>query len=243
MLPAIEACEGAAARSRLGRNLAFGMLDNLGRRIVAGAYGKTGFTTEGELARDYGVSRAVTREAVKMLAAKGLLDARPRQGVAIQPARSWNMLDPDVLHWLLGQDSPHKVLLQFGQLRLAVEPEAAFLGARYATDDSLDRISRVLVRMEAAATIHDLIEAKIAFHAAVLRASGNALFAQFEDLVMDAQRSSARLMTDLTEAVKSTSLHRAVCGAIRAGDPQAARAGMRDVVQEELAALASADTR
>ena len=46
------------------------------------------FPTEAELARQHGVSRSVTREAVKMLTAKGLLSARPRQGTMVQPSRA-----------------------------------------------------------------------------------------------------------------------------------------------------------
>src|SRR6476661_2990544 len=84
-----------------GRNLTFGMLDALGRSIVTGRYEKERFPTEAELAVEHGVSRSVTREAVKMLTAKGLLTARPRKGTTIQPASSWNLFDPDVLRWLL----------------------------------------------------------------------------------------------------------------------------------------------
>ncbi len=64
----------------LGRNLTHGLLDSLGRQIVRGDFEAAGFPTEAELARLHQVSRSVTREAVKMLTAKGLLSARPRQG-------------------------------------------------------------------------------------------------------------------------------------------------------------------
>ncbi len=57
----------------LGRNLTFGMLDTLGRAIVTGAFDSRRFPTEAELATQHAVSRSVSREAVKMLTAKGLL--------------------------------------------------------------------------------------------------------------------------------------------------------------------------
>ena len=53
-------------RTSLGRNLTYGMLDVIGRAIVIGDYDNVAFPTEAELARKHGVSRAVTREAVKM---------------------------------------------------------------------------------------------------------------------------------------------------------------------------------
>src|SRR3954468_10298071 len=85
----------------LGRNLTYGLLDVLGRAIVIGNYEKRGFPTEAELATQHGVSRSVTREAVKMLTAKGLLSARPKQGTTVQPSSAWNLFDTDVLRWLL----------------------------------------------------------------------------------------------------------------------------------------------
>ncbi|RYD24888.1 MAG: FadR family transcriptional regulator, partial [Lysobacteraceae bacterium] len=88
-------------RTSLGRNLTYGLLDHLGKTIVTGGYEQTPFPTEAELSKQHGVSRSVTREAVKMLTTKGLLSARPRQGTIVQPDISWNMFDPDVLRWLL----------------------------------------------------------------------------------------------------------------------------------------------
>jgi DNA-binding FadR family transcriptional regulator len=82
---------------RAGRNLTYGLLDTLGRAIVTGFYDDSTFPTEAELARQHAVSRSVTREAVKMLTAKGLLTARPRKGTTVQPPSSWNLFDPDVL--------------------------------------------------------------------------------------------------------------------------------------------------
>ena len=85
----------------LGRNLTHGMLDTLGKAIVIGRYETRPFPTEAEIAKAYGVSRSVTREAVKMLTAKGLVTARPRQGTVVSPASRWNLFDADVLRWLL----------------------------------------------------------------------------------------------------------------------------------------------
>src|SRR5436305_2057287 len=67
------------------RNLTFGLTDSLGKAIVTGAYDGERFPTEAELAEAHSVSRSVTREAVKMLTAKGLLTARPRNGTTVQP--------------------------------------------------------------------------------------------------------------------------------------------------------------
>src|SRR3954464_12448747 len=155
------------------RNLTFGLTDTLGKAIVTGAYDAARFPTEAELAKQHGVSRSVTREAVKMLTAKGLLSARPRQGTVVQPATSWNLFDTDVLRWLLERQFSVDLLRQFNQLRVAIEPEAAALAARVATAEDRQRISDGLDRMVAAERGHDdTLDADIAFHVAILRASG-----------------------------------------------------------------------
>src|SRR3546814_15820799 len=73
---------------QLGRNLTYGMLDAIGRAIVVGDYDGSTFPTEDQLAKQHGVSRSVTSEAVKTLQAKGLLIARHAQGTRGQPPTS-----------------------------------------------------------------------------------------------------------------------------------------------------------
>src|ERR1700730_12655573 len=46
------------------------------------------------------VSRTAYREAVRILAAKGLVEARPKVGTRINPRNMWHLLDPDVLAWM-----------------------------------------------------------------------------------------------------------------------------------------------
>ena len=155
----------AQMRTDLGRNLTYGLLDALGRSIVTGHYDKRIFPTEAALAKQHLVSRSVTREAVKMLTAKGLLSARPRQGTIIQPTASWNLFDPDVLRWLLERKFSVELLRHFNQLRVAIEPEAAALAASHADAAQLEAIGEGLARMEEAEKGHDsTLDADIAFH-------------------------------------------------------------------------------
>src|SRR5262245_41954936 len=140
----------AEAHVQLGRNLTYGMLDALGRSIVIGRYDTRSFPTEADLAKQHGVSRSVTREAVKMLTAKGLLSARPRQGTKVTPISSWNLFDTDVLRWLLERKFSVELLKQFTQLRVAIEPEAAALAAQHADERARAAITAGLQRMETA---------------------------------------------------------------------------------------------
>src|SRR5215469_13024195 len=114
-----------------GQNLTHSIVQNLGIAIVTGNYSvKKPFPVEAELCKHYGASRSVLREAVKMLTAKGLLGARPRQGTWVQPEENWNLLDPDVLRWLLERKPWIDLLIEFTQVRLAIEPAAAALAAQ-----------------------------------------------------------------------------------------------------------------
>ena len=222
-------------RAPLGRNLTYGMLDNLGRAIVTGHYDQRTFPTEAELARQHGVSRSVTREAVKMLTAKGLLSARPRQGTVIQPAGNWNLFDTDVLRWLLERKFSIELLVHFNQLRVAIEPEAAALAAGFAGPGDHRDIAAGLERMRAAeAGEEDPLDADIAFHVAILRASKNPFYAQFRDVVATALRTSIRFTNRIKGRTANIADHQAVAEAILAGDAAAARAAMRRLIQDVL---------
>jgi DNA-binding FadR family transcriptional regulator len=225
-------------RPSLGRNLTYGMLDSLGRAIVTGRYEQQPFPTEAQLAQAHGVSRSVTREAVKMLTAKGLLSARPRQGTIVQPSETWNLFDTDVLRWLLERKFSVDLLRHFNQLRVAIEPEAAALAARFGGADDLRGIDAGLARMLAAEKGNDEpLEADIAFHIAILKASKNPFYAQFRDVVTTALRTSIRFTNRIKGRTASVADHAAVRDAIAAHDPDSARAAMRHLIGDVLALI------
>ncbi|PLK23971.1 FadR family transcriptional regulator [Porphyrobacter sp. TH134] len=219
------------------------MLDALGRAIVIGVYDAQPFPTEAELARQYGVSRSVTREAVKMLTAKGLLSARPRQGTIVQAASSWNLFDTDVLHWLLERKFSVDLLRQFNELRIGIEPEAAALAAAGSTPAEQSAIAMGLARMVAAEEGNDdPLEADIAFHIAVLEASRNPFYNQFRDMVATALRTSIRFTNRIKGRSASVEDHRAVHTAIVAGDVAGARTAMKRIIGDVLELIDDAPT-
>ena len=222
-------------RPSLGRNLTYGLLDSLGRAIVTGRYEQQAFPTEAQLSQTHGVSRSVTREAVKMLTAKGLLSARPRQGTIVQPAETWNLFDTDVLRWLLERKFSVDLLRHFNQLRVAIEPEAAALAARFGRAPDLRGIDAGLARMIAAEQGNDEpLEADIAFHVAILKASANPFYMQFRDVVTTALRTSIRFTNRIKGRTASIADHQAVRDAIAASDAEGARAAMRHLIADVL---------
>jgi len=219
-------------------NLTHTMLDSLGRSIVTGRYETRPFPTEAEIAKTYGVSRSVTREAVKMLTAKGLVSARPRHGTVIRPATSWNLFDPDVLRWLLERKFSVELLRYFNQLRIGIEPEAAALAATNGDEADLAAVDAGLARMRAAeAGADDPLDADIAFHIAVLRAARNPFYAQFEAVVATALRTSIRFTNQMKGRSASVEQHAAVANAIAAGDAVQARVAMHRIIADVLSLI------
>lgn len=225
-----------------GQNLTARIVQDLGVAIVTGKYSEQNpFPVEGDLCKQYNASRSVLREAVKMLTAKGLLKARPRQGTRVQPESSWNLLDPDVLRWMLERAFSLQLLIQFTEIRLWVEPGAASLAARAATPTDHAAINRGIERMLAAGEGEDdPLESDIAFHAAVLAATRNPFYAQMSELIETALRFSIR-RTNASKGVPQASIldHKAVADAIIAGDAVEAERRMRALIQEAMDLLLS----
>ena len=144
--------------------------------IITGAV-KAGelLPNEDDLRSDISVSRTAYREAVKVLTAKGLVEARPKSGTRAAPRDSWNLLDPDVLSWHFEADPNEKFIRDLFELRRFAEPAAARLAAQRRTPADIARIEAAYRGMSENAPFADAtIRADLAFHEAVFAASHNA---------------------------------------------------------------------
>lgn len=211
------------------------VVDELGRRVVGGVWQPGNpLPVEDALAAEIGVSRGVVREAVKALAAKGMLHVRPRTGTRVLPPEHWNHLDRDVLRWKQAGDAT-ALLRDTGELRRIVEPEAARLAANRAGTDDVRVLYDSLAAMEAAAAEpgrRGYVEADIAFHRALLDASGNRLLGSLGRAVDIALEHSFLISTQTPGAVEaSLPGHRAVVEAVEAHDPAAAAAAVLAIIK------------
>ena len=220
-----------------GQSLTHQITHRLGIAIVTGVYSADNpIPIEADLCRQYNASRPVLREAVKMLTAKGLLVSRPRLGTQVRPEDHWNLLDPDVLEWLLERKFSPALLMEFNEIRLAVEPGAAALAARVASAADKDALHAAIGRMQAAEDgDDDPLDSDIAFHVAVLRASRNRFYAQLTGFIASALRFSIRT-TNRYKGVRLASIadHKKVADEIIAGRPDAASDAMRKLIQEAM---------
>ena len=224
----------------MNRNLTFQLTHELGSEIVKGNY-QVGqiMPSEAVISDTYDVSRSSTREAVKMLSAKGLISSRPRQGIRVQEESKWNLFDPDVLNWILQSKPSLSLLREFTQVRYAIEPVAARLAAENATVDDIKELESALHRIaEAQMGLDDQLDAHISFLNAILKASGNRFFIQLTQFVSAALRVSIRYVNTAMEVDNSDiTFHEKVFNAIKSGDGDAAFALIEHILEDALAVI------
>lgn len=224
-----------------GRRLRGAVAHYLGTAIVSGriAPGER-LTGEVENAEALDVSRSAYREAVQVLTAKGLVESRPKAGTRVLPRSRWNILDPAVLAWAFSGEPDIDFLRDLFELRAIVEPNAARLAAERRDKTDIRELKDALVRMRR----HTLAteEGRAAdrdFHDVLLRATHNhalmALSASIGAAVNWTTQFKQRLRALPRDPVPD---HARVCDAVVAGDPEAASAAMRTLVE-----LALEDTR
>ena len=214
---------------------------DLGVQIVSGALG-TGQLLDTELAASerHRVSRAAYREAMRILAAKGLVESRPKVGTRVTSRSKWHLLDPDVLAWMFQSEPADHMMDSLFELRMIVEPEAAALAAQRRTSEHLERMREALAAMgEHSLATEKGRAADQDFHAALLIASDNPFLRTLTTSVATAVAWTTALKQRVRPLVRDPIPdHAAVYEAIRARDPEAARRAMAKLIE-----LASFDTR
>ncbi len=187
---------------------------------------------EADFGMQLGVSRTALREAVKVLAAKGLVEVRRKTGTRVRPQHDWNALDPDVLKWLFSGKGFAVGIPDLLELRLIIEPAGARLAAERATAENLQEIDLALQAMEA--SVEDSassVEADLNFHLAILEATHNTFMRPFGALIQEALRASFKLTNrDRAAFEKSLRRHRDVFDAIRDRNPNAAEVAMQTML-------------
>jgi GntR family galactonate operon transcriptional repressor len=187
---------------------------------------------EHDLEIRFSVGRGVVREAIKTLAAKGLVSVRPRHGTHVLPRRDWSLLDRDVLTWLVGKDQPDRdLLLAIQEVRSIIEPAAAALAAERATRTDRQRINAALVAMETSHDQASAIAADKAFHLAILDATHNPVLQGFRGAI-DTILGAVFLVAVGSSGWFDENLpnHAAAARAINEGNAKKARAAMEQVL-------------
>ena len=212
------------------------LVHELGRKIVDGTYPVGAVLTPDEIGSEYDASRPTVREALRVLESKGMLRIRQSLGTRVQPIEEWNLLDAEVVAWRLQGSDRAVQVRELIEMRLAVEPISASLTAMTQDADALQTLESACTSMASAvadADVHAFTEADVAFHAALLRGSGNQMFDRLTELIATAlearEESLSQHHVDLSPAALEQ--HRVVLRAILDGDRAAAERTMGDMLR------------
>lgn len=199
--------------------------------ILSGRFGPgERLPTEHSLIARFGVSRTVVREAISALRARGLVVTRQGAGAFVsEQAKSLPFtIAPEDLHSL-------PEVLHIMQLRLACEVEAAGAAAERRDREAIDRIGRCLDRLDDLVRAGEFgAQADYEYHVAIAEATGNPYFGRFAQFLGTILIPRDRLRLQFRDAATRRDYlagvqqeHRAIYGAIRDGDAEAARNVMR----------------
>ncbi|MBO8185627.1 FadR/GntR family transcriptional regulator [Streptomyces spirodelae] len=214
-------------------------VEALAHRVLSGTLREGSTLDLGSLRAELGVSLTALRESLKVLAAKGMVDARQKRGTFIRPRTDWNLLDADVLRWQFqsattASEAAPPLLRDLDEVRGIVEPAAVRLAAERRTDADLAALERALAAMcEASDGAPEAVEADLAFHRALLAASHNELLERMEMVISTVRAARDRLVHGPGHhPLDPVPSHRAVLDAVRARDADAAEDAMRGLLAQ-----------
>ncbi|AGT10153.1 FadR/GntR family transcriptional regulator [Paracoccus aminophilus] len=213
------------------------VVDALGRAIVAGELAEDEVLPgDPVLTARFDVSRTVLREAMKTLAAKGLIRAKSRVGTQVNRRELWNFVDRDVIAWRMQRGVDTEFVRQLSEMRLALEPATAALAARHATSDEIIRLYNIAARMDDRShTRESFAEVDLEFHLAVAAMSRNPFIRSVSSLVEAALAVSFRISSPALSPeriMQSASTHLRIARVIADHDEEGAAAAMRQVIVE-----------
>ncbi|MFI6654396.1 FadR/GntR family transcriptional regulator [Streptomyces sp. NPDC050523] len=212
-------------------------VEALARRILGGEIPEGATLDLVALQSELDVSLTALRESLKVLAAKGMVDARQKRGTFVRSRADWNLLDADVLRWQFeggrAGEADRALLRNLAEVRAIIEPAAVRLAAERRTDADLAALDEAITAMgeEGAGAAH-AVEADLAFHRALLTATHNELLERMEIVIESGLAHRDRIVHSSPHSEDPIPAHRAVLDAVRDQDPPAAEAAMRDLLDQ-----------
>lgn len=190
---------------------------------------------ENELAVDYSASRTSVRNALQILAAKGLVSIQPKKRSTVNHRDQWSLLDIDVLGWLAEDNVDPQLVEQLMVTRLIFEPNIARLAAFNAGGRDLAALEDALQLMRQGQTnaLREVFEeGDLAFHLALLRAAHNPFLLALGNALSAAMVLSFRqtLEKDVRQTKTAVDEHALLLEAIRLKQPDSAHQLMRTIL-------------
>jgi len=202
------------------------VVEELSHRIIGGALAEGDvLPTEPTLCQEFGFSRTVVREGLKLLEERGLVRVEQGRGTTVQPRSSWDLLDPVVLQIALAYDDDMSLLDGLITVRRLLEREMAAEAATRLTDADLAELAELVDEMDRSYDDYDRFrEYDNAFHAIIMRASGNEIGLTIVRVIHRHGGATAPLASGASRATlkRTVAEHREIVAALAAGDGQLA---------------------
>jgi GntR family transcriptional regulator, transcriptional repressor for pyruvate dehydrogenase complex len=184
--------------------------------------------TERDLAEQFHVSRTAVREALKILAQKGLVDMRPGRGTMVIDGA------PEALQNSIGLVMKLKLREVGGsdnlvEVRELLEVEIAGLAATRATEKEIEAMRVAIKRMdESLCDANVFIQADNDFHEALALATQNQLILILVNSIVSLLSEQRKQIFEVEGGPQRGQLHhKRILESIIKRDPDAARAAMR----------------
>lgn len=212
--------EQVAREPRLSDKVADTMLETiLSKRLKVGDR----LPSERELGEQFGVSRTVVREAVRALAAKGMIEVRSGSGLRVAAVGAAAVSESMSLYLRGGGLEFEKV----HEVRTLLEVRLAALAAERATDEDIAQLRKVHERMEEEAEdVEAASRDDLEFHRTIARATQNELYLMLMDSIGGALIDIRRENLASGSAPTTLEQHARILDRIAARDPQGAREAM-----------------
>lgn len=182
--------------------------------------------TEPALCEQFGFSRTVIREGVKLLEERGLVRVEQGRGTTVQPRAAWNLLDPVVIRVALEYDEDMSLLDGLIEVRRVLEREMARAAAGRLGDVELAELVALIERMEASFDDYERFRSyDQAFHTIVMKASGNEVGLTIVRTIHrhgDVRPALSAASSTREGLERTVADHRAVYEALAAGDGERA---------------------
>lgn len=189
---------------------------------------------ENELSQELGISRTTLREAIRILAAHGVLEIRRGKGTFVKQEAALD--HTKALNPLLSAKVDAKDLFE---IRLIFEPEAAYLATLRATDREIERIIALSLQIEEKIKMdEDRTEVEQAFHNAIAKATHNEFINQLMPVIYQAIDKGVILSQEKEEAVRDTvEDHRMITDFMKARNALGAKSAMKIHILRAMAEL------
>lgn len=212
------------------------VLEAVGIAIASGTLPPGSRLTLEGLQQEYGISRTVARDTMKVLESMNLVYSRRRVGIVVQERGLWNVFDPKLVRWRLASDRREIQYSSLTELRIAVEPIAAAGAARRASAAERAKLVALagdLRRLGEAGDLEAFLAVDIEFHRLLLHSCGNEMFASLVGMVAEVLTSRTKQgLMPFKPRNEALQAHEDVAAAVARGDAVMAETAVHHILDE-----------